>query len=146
MRTRLLTPTGETPRAFAVVFDSGDEVAGGLLEVAREQELRGASLSAIGALSAVTLGFWDPKTKDYRRIELREQVEVLSLLGNVSEAPEGGMKVHAHLVVGDAKGLAHGGHLLEARVHPTLEVIVTESPSHLQRRHDPETGLALLRP
>jgi predicted DNA-binding protein with PD1-like motif len=146
MRTRLLTPTGETPRTFVVVFDSGEEMASGLLDVARAQELRGASLGAIGALASVTLGWWDPDAKDYRRIELREQVEVLSLLGNVAAAPDGGVKVHAHLVVGDAKGRAHGGHLLEARVHPTLEVIVVESPSHLQRRHDPATGLALLEP
>jgi predicted DNA-binding protein with PD1-like motif len=55
-----------------------------------------------------------------------------------------GPKVHAHLVVGRSDGTAHGGHLLEALVRPTLEVIVTDTPSHLQRRHDPGTGLALL--
>ena len=34
---------------------------------------------------------------------------------------------------------------VEARVRPTLEVILTESPAHLRREHDPESGLALIR-
>jgi len=47
-------------------------------------------------------------------------------------------------VVGKPDGAAHGGHLLEAHVRPTLELILTESPRHLQKRHDPESGLALI--
>ena len=53
-------------------------------------------------------------------------------------------KLHAHIVVGRADGAAGGGHLLEGHVWPTLEVVVEESPRHLQRRTDPETGLALI--
>jgi hypothetical protein len=54
-------------------------------------------------------------------------------------------RLHAHVVVGKRDGTAHGGHLLQARVRPTLEVILTESASYLARRHDPESGLALIR-
>jgi predicted DNA-binding protein with PD1-like motif len=39
-----------------------------------------------------------------------------------------------------------GGHLLEAHVRPTLEVVLTESPRHLHKRKDPESGLALIVP
>jgi predicted DNA-binding protein with PD1-like motif len=97
-------------------------------------------------LQDVILGYWDLSTKDYKRVAVREQVEVLSLLGNVARGPDGTPKVHAHIVIGKADGSAHGGHLLEAHVRPTLEVIVTELPHHLQRRTDPETQLALLVP
>ncbi|MGN6733631.1 MAG: PCC domain-containing protein, partial [Candidatus Binatia bacterium] len=55
-------------------------------------------------------------------------------------------QVHAHVVVGKFDGSAHGGHILEARVWPTLEVMVTESPKHLRRKYDPETGLSLIDP
>jgi predicted DNA-binding protein with PD1-like motif len=51
----------------------------------------------------------------------------------------------ANVVLGKSDGTAHGGHLIEAVVRPTLEVILVESPWHLHRRHDPETGLALIR-
>jgi predicted DNA-binding protein with PD1-like motif len=93
----------------------------------------------------VTLGYFDWRRKDYQKIPLREQVEVLSLLGDVALDEKGGPKIHAHVVVGRSDGNAHGGHLLEAHVRPTLEVILVESPRHLQRRHDPESGLGLIR-
>jgi predicted DNA-binding protein with PD1-like motif len=53
-------------------------------------------------------------------------------------------KIHAHVVVGKRDGSAHGGHLLEAHVRPTLEVILTQSPVHLRRVFDPRSGLALI--
>jgi predicted DNA-binding protein with PD1-like motif len=133
-------------RTFAVVFDAGDEVADGLLDVARRHAVAAAYFTAIGALRDVTLGYWRWETKEYDRIAVREQVEVLSLVGNIALAPDGAPKVHAHVVVGKADGTAHGGHLLEGHVRPTLEVILVESPRHLRRTHDPGTGLALIDP
>lgn len=141
MKTKMLQDQHE--KTFALVFDPGDEVMSGLLRFAEEQRLGGSHFTAIGALSEVTLGYFDRARRDYRRIPLREQVEVLSLLGDVALA-EGKPQVHAHVVVGKADGSAHGGHLLEARVWPTLEVILVETPRHLRRRHDPATGLALI--
>ena len=58
---------------------------------------------------------------------------------------DGKPQVHAHLVVGLRDGRARGGHLLEARVRPTLEVILTESPGYLKREHDPQSDLALIK-
>ena len=130
-------------RTFAVVFDKGDDVLENLLAFAKEHKLTAAEFSGLGALSDAVLGYFDWQEKDYRRIPIDEQVEVLNLTGNVALA-EGEPKLHPHIVLGKADGTAHGGHLLEAHVRPTLEVIVTESPAHLRRRSDPETGLALL--
>jgi uncharacterized protein len=141
MRSSLVLDRGE--RTFVVVFDKDDEVIEGLTAFAGRQRLRASHLTAIGALREVMLGFFDPAAREYRRIPLAEQVEVLSLLGVITlegEKP----KVHAHIVVGRADGSARGGHLLEGRVFPTLEVIVEELPRHLQRKTDPETGLALI--
>jgi predicted DNA-binding protein with PD1-like motif len=91
----------------------------------------------------VTLGFLDPETKEYEAIVVDEQVEALSLVGDVSL--EGATRrVHAHVVVGKRDGRAYGGHLLEAHVWPTLEVVLTESPAHLRRRVDEQTGLPLI--
>jgi predicted DNA-binding protein with PD1-like motif len=130
-------------RTFVVVFDPGDEVLEGLLAFATEHRLSAAEFSGLGALSDCVLGYFDWQQKDYRRIAIEEQVEVLNLTGNVALA-DGKPKLHPHIVVGKADGSAHGGHLLEGHVRPTLEVVVTESPAHLQRRSDPETGLPLL--
>jgi predicted DNA-binding protein with PD1-like motif len=137
------TSIGERGESHVLVFDKGDEVMAGLLRFASEQEITAAHFTAIGAFSDVTLGFLDPESKEYEPIELDEQVEAVSLVGDVT-LEDDEPRIHVHVVVGKRDGSAHGGHLLEAHVWPTLEVVLTESPSHLRRRVDPETGLPLI--
>ena len=143
MKSTLLDATG--PKTWALIFDKGDEPVAGLTAFAKAQKLGAAHFTAIGAFSDVTLGYFDRAKRDYKKIPLHEQVEVLSLIGDVA-LDKGEPKVHAHVVVGRADGEARGGHLLEAHVWPTLEVVLVESPRHLRKRHDPETGLALIDP
>ena len=143
MKSTLLDATGS--KTWALIFDKGDEAVAGLTAFAKAQKLGAAHFTAIGAFSDVTLGYFDRAARDYKTIPLREQVEVLSLIGDVA-LDKGEPKVHAHVVVGRADGEARGGHLLEAHVWPTLEVVLVESPRHLRKRHDPETGLALIDP
>jgi uncharacterized protein len=142
MRAKLLGAEGE--KAHVLVFETGDEVMAGLLAFARERRIRAARFTAIGAFSSLTLGYFEWERKDYRRIRVDEQVEVLALTGDVA-VKAGEPAVHAHVVVGKADGTAHGGHLLDARVRPTLEVMLVESPAHLERVHDERTGLPLIR-
>jgi predicted DNA-binding protein with PD1-like motif len=70
-------------------------------------------------------------------------VEALSLVGDIVGDGDD-LRPHAHAVVGRSDGSAHGGHLLEATVWPTLEAVITETPTHLRRRFDPKTGAALI--
>lgn len=110
---------------------------------AQDERLLASHFTAIGAFSDVVIGFFDPGRKDYKKIELREQLEVLSLTGDIV-LEKGAPKIHAHVVVGKSDGTAHGGHLIEGHVFPTLELILLEAPKYLQRRIDDETGLALI--
>ena len=89
------------------------------------------------------LGYFDRDKRDYQPIPLDEQTEVLSLIGDIVGDGDD-LKLHAHVVVGKSDGSAHGGHLLKAIVWPTLEVVITETPTHLRRRFDPKTGAALI--
>lgn len=143
MTSKLLSDAAQ--KTWALVFTAGEEVSAGLLAFARAERLSASQFTAIGAFSEVDLGFFEIEKKDYRKIPIREQVEVLSLLGDVSLS-DGEPKVHAHVVLGKRDGTAWGGHLLKAIVQPTLEVILTESPAHLKREHDAATGLALINP
>ena len=141
MRAKVLDEVGE--RTWALVFDAGDEVVSALSRFASLHQLTAARFTAIGAFSEATLGYFDPENKAYEKIPVREQVEVLSLIGDVA-LDAGQPKIHAHVVVGKRDGSAHGGHLLEARVRPTLEVMLVESPARLARIFDPDSGLALI--
>lgn len=143
MQVRQLS--GGSERSFVVVLDSSEEAMSCLLSFAREQDVKAGRLTGIGAFEQATLGFFDFARKDYERIRIDEQVEVLSLVGDFAAVADSGeIKLHAHVVVGKRDGSAHGGHLLEARVRPTLEVMVVDAPANLQRRSDPATGLPLL--
>ena len=130
-------------KTFAVVFDKDEEVKEPLLTFASQNDLSSAQFTAIGAFSEVTLGYFDRQTKTYRPIPIQEQVEVLSFSGNIAQK-DGEPKLHAHVVIGKSDGTAHGGHLLRGKVWPTLEMIISETPKHLQRVQDEETGLALI--
>lgn len=141
MKSKLLSEQGG--RTFAIVFATGDEVTAGLLKFAEENRLSASHFTAIGAFERVTLGYFDWEQKDYQRIPLHEQVEVLSLIGDIA-LDNGSPKVHAHVVVGQSDGTAHGGHLLEGHVRPTLEVVLVEAPAHLRRRLDRDSGLPLI--
>lgn len=143
MKSKLIHEHGGQ-KTFAVVFETGDEVMSNLARFAQANKLGGSHFTAIGAFSDVTLGYFDMAQKSYRKIPLEEQVEVLSLVGDIA-LDHGEPKLHAHVVVGRSNGAAMGGHLLEAHVRPTLEVVVVESPQHLERKMDAETGLALIR-
>jgi predicted DNA-binding protein with PD1-like motif len=132
-------------RTFALVFETGDEVMGTLKRFAERERISAAQITAIGAFSDAVLAYFDWDAKDYRDIPVNEQVEVASLIGDVALAPSGEPAVHIHLVLGRRDASALAGHLRKAHVRPTLEVVLTESPAHLRKRHDPESGLALIR-
>jgi predicted DNA-binding protein with PD1-like motif len=131
------------PATYAVVLVTGDETIGALQQFVRERKIDTAALTAIGAFERAVVGYFDWQLKDYRRIPVEEQVEVLSLIGDVAEA-KGEPALHVHAVLGRSDGSVVGGHLLEGHVRPTLEVILTEPPAHLRKKKDPETGLALI--
>ena len=136
----------EGQRTFVVVLASGNEVLSSIQDFVEREKVRAAAITAIGALSEATLLYFDWNKKSYEKIPVDEQVEVASLIGDVAEGPDGNPALHIHLVVGTRDGSAKAGHLGRAVVRPTLEVVVTESPAHLRKVKDRETGLALIRP
>lgn len=145
MKSRLLHEV-DGQRTFAAIFSRGEEVIAGLLSFARAERVGGCRFTGIGAFEHSVIAYFNWETKEYEKRRVDEQTEVLSLAGNITvdEAMEG-PKVHAHVVLGKRDLTAHGGHLMEAVVRPTLEVLLIEVPRHLQRAHDPESGLALIK-
>lgn len=134
----------QQPRSYVLIFDAGDELAARLKSFATDQNLADASFKAIGALASAKLGWFDPELKKYHTaVDLAEQIELLSLIGDVAQH-EGKPVVHAHAVVGRSDGSTAGGHLMEAYVRPTCEVFLVESPVHLSKKFDPNSGLVLI--
>ena len=153
MRSKLLNHDGA--RTYVVALETGDSLIASLTRFAREERLAASQFTAIGALAWARLAYFNWETKAYDEIPVDEQVEVLSLNGRIT-LPEGAdvegpafdhdPHFHVHCVLGRADGTTIGGHLMEAEVRPTCEVFVTESPTHLGRRTDPESGLPVIDP
>jgi predicted DNA-binding protein with PD1-like motif len=71
---------------------------------------------------------------------------VLSALGDIAIGGDGKPSLHLHVVLGLSDGSTRGGHLLEAIVYSTLEIVIRETPAHLRRKKHVGFGIALLDP
>jgi uncharacterized protein len=128
----------------SLIFDTGDEVIETLEGHARRTGMKAAHFVALGAFESATLAYFDWEKKEYIDIPVDEQVEVASLVGDIG-THEGAPVIHIHCVLSRRDGSVIAGHLLQARVRPTLELFLTAYDDQLVRRVDEESGLPLIR-
>lgn len=151
-------PTGKAPhmlaklvkdspdeKVYALIFYNGDEALSGLTDFAIEHKITDAHFTGIGAVAGATLAWLDPAKKIYHRIPVEQQVEVLSLTGDVATF-DGKPVVHMHAVLGKPDGSPVGGHVFELHVNPTLEVFITVNTTALRKRPDADSGMKLIDP
>jgi predicted DNA-binding protein with PD1-like motif len=144
MRVQLLSEN-QGRKEYAVIFNKGDEAFSGLNEFAEKYRVTSAHFTAIGALRGATLAWFSPEKKMYKKIPVEGQIEVGSMIGDIAMF-NGKPVVHTHIVIGLPDGTTKTGHVLEAHVWPTLEVMVTVEPNAMRKRLDSETGLSLIDP
>lgn len=145
-KSRLLSTQPDGLRHYVLVLARGDEVATALADFARKESVVNAHFVAIGAVRDPEVGWFDFKRNQYKGITRHEQMEVLTLSGDIALGANGKPVVHTHVSLGASDGSAWGGHLLRAIASPTLEVYVTTFPTPLHKRLEPETGLQLIDP
>jgi hypothetical protein len=133
----------EGARTIAAVFETDDDVLPLLEQLCEREGIASAKFSAIGGFRSATVAFYDLQARRYEPIAVHEQVEVISLLGNVTQY-EGKPKIHAHCVLGHRDGHTTGGHFLSGIVRPTLELFIEELPQIIQRTDRPEIGIPLI--
>lgn len=142
LQTRPIANNSSGERTYVLIFAKGDEILSGLTEFAEREKLTGGSFTAIGALQSARFGWFDSARKAYRDIPVEQQVELISLIGDVGVV-NGSQQIHAHGAVGLPDGRVRGGHLLQAIVWPTVELFFTACPTTLVKTHDAETDLFL---
>lgn len=130
-------------RTWALVLETDEEVVQCVQRFARSQHLAASRFTAIGACRRVVLGYFEWERRDYRRNAFHRQLEVVSLVGDITLKDQG-YQVRMHAVFGQENAGALAGHVLEAQVRPTLEIMLTETPAELRRQYDPDVGLALI--
>ncbi|HVV28508.1 MAG TPA: PPC domain-containing DNA-binding protein [Rhizomicrobium sp.] len=145
MQSRMVSKPGET-RTWIAVLEAGEEVVDRLLALAVQEDIGNASFVALGAFEKATIAYFDWQAKKYRHIPVSEQVEVITLVGDIVPDDQGKPSLHAHTVLGRADASTRGGHLVRGYVRPTLEVTMRELPAHLARHRHPGLGVALVEP
>jgi predicted DNA-binding protein with PD1-like motif len=136
MHSRILDGHSGPQRTHLVFFDPGEEAVKGLADYVAGQDIDAASFTAIGGFEQTRLGFFNLRTRGFDEIAFHEeQVEVLSLMGDILTTDDKGLNVHGHVVVGRRDGTTAGGHLMEAVIDPILIVTLVELQSHELHPH-----------
>jgi len=123
----------------------GEELVSSLTEFAAKENIPSCTLMAIGAVDEVELGYFQSKKKTYKRRTFKEELEVISLLGNFSYIDGKKPFFHIHGVFGTSTFEALVGHVFSARVSVTLEAHLTVFSKKVSRTHDPQFDLNLLK-
>jgi predicted DNA-binding protein with PD1-like motif len=144
MQAKLVKDTpGE--QVYSIIFLKDDEVMSGLTDFAIAHKVSDAHFTAIGAVSGATLAWLDIPKKMYRRIAVTQQVEVLSLIGDIAVF-NGVPIIHMHTVLCKPDGSTVGGHVFELITNPTVEVFMTVNTTPLTKKADDASGMKLIDP
>jgi predicted DNA-binding protein with PD1-like motif len=132
IRAKLVGQEGTT-RTYQLVFAPGTEVVAAISDFVLQNHIQAASFHGLGACTDAVLAYYDPLTHAYRKTAYKQQMEIVSLIGNGAPTAGDGAGIHAHMGVAFADGTMHGGHLFEAHASPTLELELTASPVAVHR-------------
>lgn len=144
VKVKLISDNGSTS-TYAIIFAAGDEIISGLKEFADKYQVKSAHFTAIGDASSAKFGWYDKSRKMFKVNEIKGFAEITSLIGDIA-LNNNNPVVHAHINLATEDGLVHGGHLLEAFVAPTLEVIMTVEPVPLHKKPNEEFGIFIIDP
>lgn len=125
-------------------IDRGEEILTALQEIAETEDIRLASISALGATNDFTVGVYNVDEKQYHANDFKGNFEIVSLTGTVSTM-DGEFYAHLHMSAGDEKGQVFGGHLNRAVVSAVCEMVITVIDGTVDRSFSPEIGLNLFR-
>ena len=128
---------------YVIRLDPGDKVMESLRSLCDQDQIGAGVLYGLGAVEQAELGWFDREAKDYRTTRIEGPCEIVSLHGNVSRL-DGKPFLHCHIALADKTFGVRGGHLREAVVSATSEIVLTRFFEELERKKDERTGLYLL--
>jgi hypothetical protein len=143
MRYTRLSAAGPARDLIVARLAIGDEIVESLRSLAKKEEIPAAAVTGLGAISEVTLALYDRMTRSYVETHLTEELEVASMVGNISWLGDEPV-VHLHGVVSRRDATTAAGHIMRAVVSVTLELMLVVYPERLARKPDAALGLNLL--
>lgn len=130
--------------SYVVRLNKDEEVMQSLKKLCRDEDIRLAEITGIGASNLVEIGVFNVNTKEYNTKIFNGMFEITSLVGNATRK-DGEVYLHIHINFGDEEGNVKGGHLVKANISATSEIIVKEIKGEVGRELSNEIGLNLLK-
>ncbi len=127
-----------------VRIDKGEELVESLKTLCKTLDIKLASIQGIGATDKVTIGLMNTKTQKYQSKEFTGDHEIAPLIGNITRM-NGEVYLHLHVIICNVEHKALGGHLSQAIISATFEGIIDIIDGQVNREHNPEVGLNLLK-
>ena len=125
-----------------VRIDRGEELHSALKEVALKENITLAHVRGLGATDSFTVGVYKVGEKKYYSNHFEGDYEIVSLTGTITTM-NGEYYPHIHMSAGDEKGHVVGGHLNQAMISVTCEVVVQMVEGKVERSLDEEIGINL---
>ena len=125
-------------------MDKGEEILAKIKEISVKENIKLASVQALGATDEFTVGVYKVDEKKYYANEFKGYFEIVSLTGTINTM-NGGFYTHIHMSAGNDKGEVFGGHLNKAVVSATCEMVIDIIDGSVDRKYDEETGLNVFR-
>lgn len=125
---------------YVIRMDNDAEITGVLKTFCKEKNITLGTISGLGSLKSATLGFFDPKTKEYKEKTFNEPLEMASLVGNIA-VNDGEPLLHLHTTIAGKDYKAYAGHMAKATVSLTAEIYIDVIKGKVEKTFDPETGL-----
>jgi len=134
-------------KAIVLRIDKDEEFVSVMKEIVKKLNIESGLFFAIGAVKSVIISFYDHQTKTYIDKQIDQDMEVLSLNGNISYIyGEDEVVVHSHIVLSDKDFGVIGGHLKKAIVSVTLETFIIPISDRIERVMNQDFNLFLWKP
>ena len=125
-------------------IDKEEEILEKIKEIALKENVKLASISALGAINDFTVGVFKVDEKKYYSNVFKGNFEIVSLTGTISTM-NNEVYTHIHMSAGNENGEVFGGHLNRAMVSATCEMVIDVIDGEVDRYFDEEVGLNLFK-
>ena len=128
---------------YVIRLNKGEEVISSLKELCKNDDIKLAEITGLGAANLVEIGVFNVNTKEYNTKIFEGMFEITSLVGNATRK-DGEVYLHIHINFGDEDGIVKGGHLVRTNISATSEIILRKIDGEVGRKLSEEIGLNLL--
>lgn len=129
---------------YIIRLEKGEEIIKSLTELCEKEDIKLGRVTGIGATNKAKIGLFDVENKEYHSTELKGDMEITNLSGNITRKGEE-VYLHLHITLCDENNRALGGHLNFAFISATCELIVDVIEGYVDREFNEEVGLNILK-